>query len=133
MINVFFIPPSQREPDYDHPDSQLPLSFGGIYFFLYPYFVELQDETGQIIDPQLDADFPKESLSIVLNKLQKARRAAEQSPIKFSVHVGKQIKPVEKDLYEEVSREQLLVVIDLLLKLFQEAAARNCRVILTEE
>jgi hypothetical protein len=133
MINIYVIPPTRREPDYDHPDGTLHLPYGGIYFFLCPYLLEVRDHTGQMIDPQCHADFPKEQLPVVLDKLQNARKSAELSPTHFSVHVGKQFTPVAKELYEDVSRSELLTVIDRLITLFQDAAAKGCRLILAEE
>ena len=132
-MNIYVIPPTRCEPDYDHPDGTLCLPFGGIYFFLYPYLLEVRDHTGQMIDPQGNADFSKETLPIVIDKLQNARKSAELSPTCFSVHVGKQFTPVVKELYEDVSRSELLTVIDRLITLFQDAAAKSCRLILSEE
>ena len=133
MINIYFIPPTRGEADYDHPDGQLHLPFGGIYFFLYPHLLEVRDKTGQMIDPQGHAEFSRETLPIVLDRLQQARKSAEQSPANLSVHVGKQFTPVAKELYENVSRADLLATIDKLIILFKEAEAKGGSLLLEEQ
>ena len=132
MINIYFSQPN-REANYDHPDGKLHLAFGGIYFFLYPYLLEVRNKTGQMIDPQSHAEFSKENLPIVLDQLRKARRSAENSPVNLSVHVGKQFTPVAKELYEDVSRTELLTIIDKLITLSKDAETKGCSLILGEE
>jgi hypothetical protein len=133
MINIFVVPPTKQEADYDHPDGTLHLPFGGIYFFLYPYLLQVRDQTGQMIDPQMHADFSRETLPVVLAKLKDARKSAEKKPSRFAVHVGKQFTPVVEDRYEEVSQSELLGVIDRLITIFQDSAAKGCRLILAGE
>lgn len=133
MITYYLIAPPQTEADYDHPDGILHIYHGGKYFFLYPYLLQIQDLTGQMISPQCDAVFTKEMMPIILNKLNEAKEAAEKSPVQFSVHVGKQLSPITKDLYEDVSRSELLEFIYTLMTVFEDAAEKSCGLLLTEE
>ena len=132
MLTYYLIPPTEQEVDYDHPAGTLHISFGGIYFFLYPYLLQVKDKTGQMLDPQYNAKFTAEMFPVVLDELNEARKAAESSPALIVVHVGKQITPTAKELYENVSRSDLLKFIDSLIALFEDTASKNCSLYLTE-
>jgi hypothetical protein len=124
---------SKREKTELGKKSKILFSRPDPTFFLYPYLLQIRDQTGQMIDPQGHTDFTREMLPVVIEKLKEARKSAESRRPQISVHVGKQFTPVAKELYEDVSRSKLLRFITKLVALFEDASAKSCRLILMED
>jgi hypothetical protein len=61
----------------------------------------------------------------LLHQLDAARAAAENQPETFQQHVGRQFSPVCEELYEPVSRRELLEVIDTLINAVSNAQRRG--------
>lgn len=93
-------------PVPDEPSVQL--TEGAAYCFLHPLFGKLADEMGQYIDLYGDASFAGEGLAALKRTLAEARRLAEAQPDTWQVHIGIQISPVRRELYERLDRAVLL-------------------------
>jgi len=116
-MKFFSVAPSAEAPDLeDTPDLSVRLFLGGLYFFLYPFFLRLRDETGQMIDPsEFMVHFENRQLPDVLRQLEAARKSAEKQPEHFQQHIGRQFRPVYQELYETVSRSELLDLVETLI------------------
>lgn len=75
------------------------------YWFLYPLFEELCEQTDKMIDLYGDTRFETEYLSILKNTVEKAHTLVEQQPSKWMVHTGMQIRPVKKKIQKWVTKE----------------------------
>ena len=90
------------------------LDLGGIYFYLYPFFLSLQQETGELIDPQRIACFDAQRLPALARELGRAHEAAGKQGEVFEQHVGRQLSPQRKEIHEPVERSTLLATIETL-------------------
>jgi hypothetical protein len=97
----------------------------GYYWFLYPLFQELANQTGQLIDLYNDARFTTEQLPTLQATLHEARRITQQQPDEWLVKVGTRLKPDYKALYQSVSKQRLLAALDQLDRLIDHALAQN--------
>jgi len=112
-------------PPYPDDPADLILDrfhLGGLYFFVYPYFVQLREETGQLVDPSEPvAHFGRDGVPRLLHYLNAAREAALRQPEEFEQHIGKQVRPVCQDVYERVVRRELIEILDALVALTTKA------------
>jgi hypothetical protein len=83
------------------------LEDGALYWFLHPLFVTLATRTGQYVDLYGDASFSGEQLSALEEMLTVAKELAEAQPESWEVHVGTQVAPVQKELFQRLDREAL--------------------------
>ena len=116
-MKLFIVAPSAEPPQAnDPPTLTVDLALGGLYFFLYPFFLRLRDDTGELIDPsQFMAHFRNDQLEDVLRQLEAARGLARRQPGNFQQQVGRQFSPVCEELYETVTKEEVLELIETLV------------------
>lgn len=121
-MKVFLAPPGDPEPNLESDAiASINLAEGGIYFCLYPHLLRIRDETGQLIENCGYAHFDPAQLNRVLRHLRAAREAAHLKPESFEQHVGQQVSPVSQELYEAVTRSEVLNTIDQLADAFHKA------------
>jgi hypothetical protein len=97
--------PAQGEPSLSLDDD-------GYYWFLHPLFERLRTDTGQYIDLYGDAHFDGECRAALERVLAEARRLAGSQPEEWQVHVGTQLMPEHKELFQRVERETMLKLLD---------------------
>jgi len=94
---------------------------GGYYWFLHPLFERLAHSTGQYIDLYGEAEFRGDDLAALDETLSEARQLVSAQPEQWSVHVGTQIGPVQRELFRDVERSKFLALIDGLSALVTQA------------
>ena len=93
-------------------EPSLSLDNDGYYWFLLSLFERLCAETGQMIDLYGDASFAGASLTALERIVAEARTMVLAKPEFWSVHVGTQVQPVRREVYEPVDREAFLALLD---------------------
>ena len=120
-MKVFLAPPGDPEPGFEsNPIAIIDFAEGGTYFFLYRYLLRIRDDTGQIIENCGFAHFEMAQVDRGLHDLTAARKAAHLKAEVFEQHVGRQVTPMQRDLYETVARSALLDTIDQLANAFRK-------------
>ena len=98
----------------------------GYYWFLYPFFKRLAEQTGQAIDLYGDAFFCGEALDALAQCLVAARSLVNAQPDVWEIHVGTQfgtqLRPVQKEIYSTVDKQQMVALLDKL-----DAAVRKAK------
>jgi hypothetical protein len=94
----------------------------GYYWFLYPFWVELRERTGQYVDLYGNASFSGAALDVFRAVLAKACKVVRDQPESWRVHTGTHIGPVRTELYETVYRAELLRLLDTLSAIAARAA-----------
>jgi hypothetical protein len=110
LSRVFVTSTSDPEPDVIR--SRRPfarISFGGAYFFLYPSLQHLRDQTGQLIDPQMDAYFDGPALSHLDSFLSAVEALTTAQPETWQQRVGTSVSGAV--LYETTSRHEVAQLI----------------------
>ncbi len=121
-MKVFLAPPGDPKPNLESDAiASINLAEGGIYFCLYPHLLRIRGETGQLIENCGYAHFDPAQVNRVLHYLRAAREAAHLKPESFEQHVGRQISPMSQELYETVTRSEVLDTIDQLAAVFYKA------------
>jgi len=92
-------------------EPSLCLEDDALYWFLHPLFEQLQAETGQYIDLYGNASFANDKLDALKRMLAQARTQAESQPDTWEVHVGTQLLPVRREVWNSLTRETLLELI----------------------
>ena len=106
--------PPQEEPGLSLDDD-------GYYFFLYPLFERLCDQTGQFIDLYTDARFTPSSIPALERMLDSAEKLVRAQPARWQVLIGLQIKPKREELYAEVERTRFLKLLSVWRKVIARA------------
>jgi hypothetical protein len=100
----------------NHPPSGvfpcLALNDDGYYWFLHPLFDKLAAETGQYIDLYGNASFAATDLAALERMLKEARTLVLSQPESWEVHTGTQLRPVCREIYHPVRREEFLPLLD---------------------
>lgn len=95
----------------------------GAYEFLHSWFLQVRQTTGKYVDLYGDATFEASGgLSMLADVMRTARAKAASQPPSWEVHVGTQVRPERKELYRRIERQHLLLSIDRLVRLLEEAA-----------
>jgi hypothetical protein len=103
--------------DADKPkesDIYAAVSYGGVFFFLYPEIQQLQDQTGELIDAQQSAFFIGPNLDLLEHFLVRARANAVAQPDHWQQRVG-------RDWHQPTSREQVLSFLERLESAIKDA------------
>ncbi len=99
------------------------------YWFLHPLFEQLQEATGQYIDLYGNAVFDGEGLTALEMMLRDARTMGMSQLESGSVHVGIEVRPVPRELYKDVSKEQFLTLLDQWEAIVKRARAMGGQVV----
>jgi len=114
MGSVFVAKTRQRDSEQtDFLVPQARITFGVIYFFLYPAFLRLHDQTGELVDPQVDAFFDGANLEVLQRFLNESRDRVLAEPNDWEQHVATSL-PSGEARYERTSRAAVLDVLDRL-------------------
>jgi hypothetical protein len=112
MASVFVT--KTRRPDLKETDNQRPhahITFGGVYFFLYPAILRLRDQTGELIDPQIDAFFDGATLDELERFVSESRHRVLAEPNVWEQRVGVSL-PVGEPRHERTSQALVLDLLD---------------------
>ncbi len=94
---------------------------GGIYWYLFPFFERLGNQTGQLIDLYGDAKFSAENIVPLDIILREALTSLELQPDVWEQKIGEQIRPVRKTLTQTISRKDVRSFINSLQDLLEKA------------
>jgi hypothetical protein len=111
-------------PDWDEPSLYFEYH-EGYYEYLSPWFERLASVTGQFVDLYGDASFQGGQLDTLEQILTETRQAVERQPPKWQVHLGTQVKPVQRELYRDVERDKMLALLDQWLIVIRRARQLN--------
>jgi hypothetical protein len=123
-------PPSAAGPIVQFDDFEN----GGYYWYLHPWFDQLAQRTGQLIDLYGDAEFHGDALNSLEESLREARRAIAAQPDRWSVYVGTQTMPnapeqPSRDVFKTVERTKFMALIDSLLAIVELAKKSGVAVV----
>jgi hypothetical protein len=81
----------------------------GYYWFLHPFFEELYQKTGIMIDLYDRICFETEHLPMLKEAVQKALVLIEQQPLAWwAVYIGTQAKPTRQEIWKQVNKQKFL-------------------------
>jgi len=110
-------------------------AFDGYYSFLHPLITELQDKTGQLIDPWGDATFTGADLTTLKDTINKARSLVISQPPKWDVYVGDHCyynakqEFIRDPMHTKVSNEAFCDLLKKLSELVERAINENGAVV----
>lgn len=110
-------------------NESLSLKDDGIYWYLYPYFQKLFEQTGEMVDLYGIARFTRDALLELDNTLTNARKAAVAQPNEWEQEVGKLIKPKKEILYDKVLKRNVIAMIDSLKNITSEGIKNNAVIV----
>jgi hypothetical protein len=102
-------------------ELQIALNNDGYYWFLHPFFERLRDQCGKYVDLYGDALFTSDDYPRLRRLLDEARAMAEAQPATWNVPIRTQVRPVRKELYAAVRRDQLLRLIETIRNMVETA------------
>ena len=97
----------------------------GYYWYLFPFFVEIHKETGQMIDLYGDADFHGEALPKLLLKINAVREQVLLQPECWKVETGEEQGLVPRKIYADVARSTFVSRLDSFCALIEEGITSN--------
>lgn len=100
---------------------KLELHDGGIYWYLFPFFERLGNQTGQLIDLYGNAKFSAENICLLDNILRDALKSLELQPDVWDQKTGEQIRPVRKTLTQKISKKDIRSFINSLQDILEKA------------
>jgi hypothetical protein len=106
----------------DEADVYADVSYGGVFFFLYPEIKQLHEQTGELIDAQQSAFFVAENLDQLERFLIGAKARALTQPEQWQQRVG-------KDWNQPTSREQVLAFLERVELAIKDARRANTGVL----
>ena len=84
----------------------------GYYWFLHPFFEEVKELTGQMIDLYADARFEGAALAALAAVLDKARRAADSKPSTWEECIGWEDESRRCPILDPVRKAALIEIIE---------------------
>ena len=93
----------------------------GYYWFLHDLFQELRNETGLYLDLYGDAMFGTSHFGRLRKLLDRATELVETQPAKWRVNVGKEVHPVERDLFDNVTKDEFRRLLSSFRRVVEEA------------
>lgn len=108
--------------------EQLRLRNNGIYWFLYPYFAKLYDQTGQMIDLYGISNFRSEDLLKLNNTIEKAITVTNDQPDQWDQKIAVEL-PKKRILYDRVSKNDVLATLNSLKNITSEAIKNNAVIV----
>ncbi len=124
-IKITVFSPKQTEGHKEH----LCLRNNGIYWFLYPYFAKLYDQTGQMIDLYGISNFRNEDLLELRSTIEKAITVTNDQPDQWNQEVAVQIKPPKQILYDSIFKKDVLATLNSLKNITLEAIQNNAVIV----
>jgi hypothetical protein len=112
--------PTGRFDDIDYSGG-IYFKSDGSYWFLYPWWERIGEQTGQMIDLYGDAVFGFAAQPILLASLQDAFAKVQQRPSEWDMCIGWGVQPV----YARVSRMELQQLLTEFIRLVTSATERQ--------
>jgi len=107
----------------------LSLQDNGVYWYLYPYFLNLFKRTGEMIDLYGIARFTGNTLLEFDSTLADLIKTVIAQPDEWDQKVGTLIKPEKKVLYERIAKSDVLATVNLLKKITSEGIKNNAVIV----
>ena len=98
--------------DYEHICSFIDNE--GYYWFLYPLFEKLKEETGEYIDLCGAAIFGGNGLDALARTVNTARKRVAEQPEVWEVVTGIITEPVHEEIRLTVNKQQMVMLLDKL-------------------
>ncbi|HAH46207.1 hypothetical protein [Gimesia sp.] len=117
-----------RTDDVHNADytSGIYLEDDGYYWFLFPFFQDVWEQTGKIIDLYDDAVFSANELPVLLAILERASAEAREQPDEWDVRIGWR---GDDALMSTVTKSELQALLTKLIDLVTEAQSSLCAVV----
>lgn len=109
-------------------DARVAFEDDGYYWFLHPLFERLRDESGKYLDLYGGATFTRDDFPRLHRLLDEAQAMAARQPATWKVHVGTQLHPVPKELYQLIHRVKLVQLIESFRRLVDAAEASGAEI-----
>jgi hypothetical protein len=93
----------------------------GYYWFLHGLFEELRNETGLYLDLYGDAMFGTSHFGRLKKLLEQATELVEAQPATWRVNVGTEVHPVERKVFEIVTKEEFRLLLRGFRRVVDEA------------
>ena len=105
--------------------SSLHLNDDGYYWFLYPTFIEIEENTGQMIDLYGDTLFDASKLPLLRESIKSVEDTLREKTDQWQVSVGHQLQPEIKEMWEEISKSKLIELLRRFVEIIDFAVANN--------
>ena len=95
----------------------------GYYWFMHPWFIKLNKETGKYIDLYGDASFSAIELFRLEELITEVKEKLEEMPSRWNVSTGFQVHPTQKEIFKGVEKRkflELLGTFEKIVKLSEE-------------
>jgi len=110
-------------------NEPLSLQDDGVYWYLYPYFRNLYNRTGKMIDLYGIAQFAGDSLLELDSALDDLMKDVIAQPDEWDQKVGTRIKPEKRTLYDRITKRNVLATIKLLKNVTSEGIKNNAVIV----
>ena len=100
----------------------------GYYWFLYPLFEKLREETGEFIDLYGGATFSGVALDALAQTIVEAHKLVDAQPDSWEVVTGVITKPVRKEVRASVNKQQMKMLLAKLEEAVSKAKTRGAYV-----
>ena len=110
-------------------------AFDGYYSFLHPLITELEEKTGQLIDPWGDATFEGSDLLTLKDAVEAATKLVASQPFEWDVYVGDhcyydaQQQFIREPMHTKVSKQEFSRLLEKLAGLIERAINENGSVV----
>ena len=101
----------------------------GYYWYLHPLFDKLRKSTGVYIDLYGYAEFDRDSIEVLESMLSQASEWISKEPDIWKVHTGSQLSPIQKEIYETVTKIEFEKKLKLLNQLISEVKESGSKLI----
>ncbi len=122
---------SPDDDDHDQTEVFGYVGYSAEYFFLYPDFLSLEVETGEIVDPQTTSFFIAEHLDALARFVDTTRSKAAAQPESWPQRVG-ETNPTRTAVEMTASRTRLVTLLDGLAAAVATARERGIGVLVAE-
>lgn len=110
-MGKLFVAGSANRDGVEDGEPLADIHFGGVYFFLYPGIKSLNDQTGELIDPQRDAFFIASTLDDLELFVLEAKQRTKTQPEHWKQQVGV-TSPEREPFYQTASRAEVLLLLN---------------------
>ncbi|WP_417387920.1 hypothetical protein [Gimesia sp.] len=117
-----------RTDDVHNADytSGIYLEDDGYYWFLFPFFQDVYEQTGQMIDLYDNAVFSANDQPVLLAILERASAEAREKPAEWNVCIGWR---GDNAVMSKVTKPELQTLLTKLIDLITQAQSRQCAVV----
>lgn len=111
-----------------HAGPSVTLDDDPLYWFLYPYFESLHDQTGQMIDLYADAEFKRNDRNTLLALIKQAEDVVRRQPDQWLFCTGRRTDKDPGPVFQLLRRQDLLDLLSSLHDLTVAAISRGLEI-----